>query len=117
MLNHLGIALLADSSAITSVRAQQALKLFAYFDLSVPRRLPPALLDREFGWPAGTMAALLAKLARIQLIIPVGAAAAASSSMWLLAPGYCWTPATLAQQWREMEARQMRVEMAQRLLQ
>lgn len=102
MLNHQALALLADPSAIPATRAQQALRLFADYDLSAPRRLLPGLLDQEYGWHAGSTAAVLTKLARLQMIVPIG-------SLWMLAPEYTWTPASLAAQWQAMEAAAARV--------
>ena len=96
--------MLADADAIGAAQAQQALRIFAGYDLSVPRMLPAGLLDEEYEWTPGSTAKLLGKLARLQLIVPVG-------RLWMLAPEYTWTPETLAEQWREMEAAQERARM------
>lgn len=108
MLNHHALAVLANRSLITASKCQQALQLFASYDLSVPRRLPPRLLDTEYGWPPGTTAATLTKLARMRMLVVVG------SHLWMLAPEYTWTPATLAEQWAAQQQVLDRIALAAR---
>jgi hypothetical protein len=106
MLNFSAMATLADPELLSASRAQQALRLFADYDLSVPRRLPASLLDAEYDWVPGTTSKLLAKLFRLKLVVPVG-------RLWMLAPEATWTPASLAEQWRRMELAQQRMALAQ----
>lgn len=97
MLNPAGLLLLSELSAS---RLPMALKLFADYDLSVPRLLQPELLDSRYEWKPGTAQRLLNALTDCGLLT--------GSRLLRVAPMYRWTPESLAQQWAKMEKAEQR---------
>jgi hypothetical protein len=101
MLNPAALLLL---STLPAGRLPLALRLFADYDLSVPRLLNPELLDSRYEWKPGTAYRLLCSLLDAGLLT--------GSRMLRLAPEYCWKPSDLAEQWTKMERTGQREQMA-----
>jgi hypothetical protein len=97
MLNCAALQLLSE---LPANRLPMALRLFADWDLSVPRLLQPDLLDSRYEWKPGTAMRLLVTLTDCGLVV--------GSRMLRLAPQYTWTPGSLAEQWNRMERAQGR---------
>ena len=101
MLNHHALALLA-SPKLPSPSSQRALQLFADYDLSLPRKLWTEELDQRYSWKAGAARKLISQLCQLGLLMDLNRRQS-ESTVLQLAPGYCWTPRSLAEQWRCMQ--------------
>ena len=112
MLNHHALALLA-SPKLPSSSSQRTLQLFASHDLSLPHKLIPLELDSRYGWPAGTADKLISRLINLGLVnsLTQRRPTSTNSITLQLAPKYCWTPKSLAEQWQAMEKARERQEM------
>src|SRR5271170_4811081 len=99
MLSHLVLAILADPANLPSISAQRACRVFADYDLSIPRMLNHQLLDQRYAWPPGTCGKLLVSLTRLGVLSPIRAKPSKgepATSLWMLATGMGWTPKSLA---------------------
>jgi hypothetical protein len=111
MISHLVLTILSDPEKLPATSAQRALRLFADYDLSVPRLLNCGLLDKRYGWLPGTSHKLLGRLEWIGILTLVRGKASKPSQgpgLWMLAPGMGWTPKMLAKQWESMQAASQR---------
>jgi hypothetical protein len=82
-------------SELPASRLPFALKLFADYDLSVPRLLNPEMLDSRYEWKPGTAMRVLTTLVDCGLLV--------GSRTLRLAPMYTWTPLSLREQWARLE--------------
>lgn len=105
MLNHQALLILGDQSKITASKAQQAIRLFADYDMTIPRSLVPEELDKRFGLSAGTAKKLLATLVELGVLesLSQGRLSAGGHACWVLAAGMGWTPRSLMEQWERLE--------------
>lgn len=114
MINHT-LLLLLSNSGITSARAcQHACRLFAEYDLSVPRQLIPQALDNRFAWSKGSAQRLLNFLTDNQVLVSLsrGRHAAGGAEIFVLAASFSWTPKSLMDQWQRVEEQDARTALA-----
>lgn len=115
MVNHQALLLLGDSSRCSAQTCQRALRIFAEFDLSLPRALVPADLERRFSWPAGAGLKTLNALVDLGVLSSMshGRASSGGMTLFILAQAFAWTPASLQAQWAMMEKAGARASVAQ----
>lgn len=105
VLNHQAFLILGNPTLITASKAQQAIRLFADYDMTIPRSFVPEELDKRFGWSAGAAKKLLASLVELGVLesLSQGRLSAGGHACWVLAAGMGWTPRSLMEQWERLE--------------
>jgi hypothetical protein len=100
VLNHIAYLLLSSDDC-SAANCQRAIRLFAEYDLSVPRLLVGEELDKRFGWPAGSAQKTLNCLFDLGILVSLshGRISAGGQTMWMISEHCSWTPRSLADQW------------------
>lgn len=103
MLNPNGLILLSE---LPANRVPFALRLFADYDLSVPKLLIPGVLDERYGWKSGTAQRVIDSLVDCGLLV--------GSRLLRVSPMYRWTPEILSAQWAKMRQAEERERLVAR---
>lgn len=100
MLNHQAYLLLSSDNC-SAADCKRAIRLFAEYDLSVPRLLVAGELDKRFGWVAGSAQKTLNCLFDLEILVSLshGRISAGGHSLWMIGELYTWSPRSLADQW------------------
>lgn len=114
MISHSAYLILGDPSRCSAQTCQRAIRIFAEFDLSLPRALVPADLERRFSWPAGAGLKTLNALVDLGVLSSMshGRASSGGMTMWIIAQSVGWTPKSLQDQWEREQLAQARAEVA-----
>lgn len=114
MLNHLAYSILSDPASISPASSQRALRLFADYDLSLPRALPLDMLTSVYGWKSQLLNRTLDRLVQLGILVRLTSDPACGAPVYQIAQSYSWTPKSLAQQWTDMATRSERASIAVR---